>query len=268
MSRLLQHLVIVVVLLAVVAVVLLMTNLGAGKDGCALVLAGSTIGCFLRTYKELAAGLLGAAGAIFAAWIAWLAVQRQIQKEEMLATAHSRETFDAIKTVLTDEILPALHTIWKALDLARPTSEDNPKPQVPDQQGLRATIYLMLRELPPPEYVRSLERLSRDIGPLQRLNLSPVLETIRWFYSEAKLNPEDRLRGNHSPSANQTYLAIQSHFLMLRTILSRLVTALTAFDPSMARIFDNRAKTDGEVFSLAEHLDHILESFLKGGTYS
>jgi hypothetical protein len=38
-------------------------------------------GCVLRDHDSLAAGLIGAAGALFAAWIAWTAVQRQINAD-------------------------------------------------------------------------------------------------------------------------------------------------------------------------------------------
>src|SRR5262249_23479090 len=42
-------------------------------------------GCVLHAHENLAAGLIGAAGALFAAWIAWTAVQRQLKEQERQA---------------------------------------------------------------------------------------------------------------------------------------------------------------------------------------
>src|SRR5262249_21316756 len=39
-------------------------------------------GCVLQDHESLAAGLIGAAGALFAAWIAWTAVQRQLEEQQ------------------------------------------------------------------------------------------------------------------------------------------------------------------------------------------
>jgi hypothetical protein len=42
-------------------------------------------GCILHDHDSLAAGLIGAAGALFAAWIAWTAVQRQLEEQQRQA---------------------------------------------------------------------------------------------------------------------------------------------------------------------------------------
>jgi hypothetical protein len=39
-------------------------------------------GCVLHDHESLTAGLIGAAGALFAAWIAWTAVQRQLEEQQ------------------------------------------------------------------------------------------------------------------------------------------------------------------------------------------
>jgi hypothetical protein len=43
--------------------------------------------CVVATHETLAAGLIGAAGALVGAWIAWTAVQHQINSERELAAA-------------------------------------------------------------------------------------------------------------------------------------------------------------------------------------
>jgi hypothetical protein len=47
-------------------------------------------GCVLEAHNSLAAGLIGAAGALFAAWIAWTAVQRQLEVQQQQASIVDR----------------------------------------------------------------------------------------------------------------------------------------------------------------------------------
>jgi hypothetical protein len=44
-------------------------------------------GCVMAIHETLAGGLIGAAGALLAAWIAWTAVQEQINSERERAAA-------------------------------------------------------------------------------------------------------------------------------------------------------------------------------------
>lgn len=59
-------------------------------------------GCVLRDHDSLAAGLIGAAGALFAAWIAWTAVQRQINADRERALADREEAEQLLSRELTD----------------------------------------------------------------------------------------------------------------------------------------------------------------------
>jgi hypothetical protein len=222
------------VMLAFVAAVLVITNFGTHADGCELTPSLATVSCFLRTYKELSSGLLGAAGAIFAAWIAWLAVQRQIEKEDLRATAKSREALEVIRNVLKNEQLPILYQIWRAVDLA--TDETDNEERRKDRRG---TADLALRDLPPPEDLRALDRL--------RLKLIQVLEGFRLLHRTVKSGPAD-----------------SSFFFQLQFIMSRLVTCLREFDPTMASMFEDRKKVDPEITPKAEVLKGLIESSEKG----
>ncbi len=48
-------------------------------------------GCVLYVHESLAAGLIAAAGALTAAWMAWTAVQQQISAEKARTTADRRD---------------------------------------------------------------------------------------------------------------------------------------------------------------------------------
>jgi hypothetical protein len=47
-------------------------------------------GCVLHKHESLAAGLIGAAAALFAAWIAWTSVQRQLEVQQQQARTAER----------------------------------------------------------------------------------------------------------------------------------------------------------------------------------
>jgi hypothetical protein len=49
-------------------------------------------GCVLYVHESLAAGLVAAAGALLATWIAWTALQQQINAEKERTRADRRET--------------------------------------------------------------------------------------------------------------------------------------------------------------------------------
>jgi hypothetical protein len=59
-------------------------------------------GCVLHAHDSLAAGLIGAAGALFAAWIAWTAVQHQINADRERALADREEAERLLSQELTD----------------------------------------------------------------------------------------------------------------------------------------------------------------------
>jgi hypothetical protein len=72
------------------------------------------IGCAIGSYESLAGGMVAAAAALFAGWLAWSAVQVQINAEEKRATADRVE----VEKVLSNDIdscAEALAAIWKIL---------------------------------------------------------------------------------------------------------------------------------------------------------
>jgi len=64
------------ILLGAIIGVLAAANVGAAHGGCAWVFP-KAVGCILATREGLAGGLIGAAGVIFAGWLAWIAAQHQ-----------------------------------------------------------------------------------------------------------------------------------------------------------------------------------------------
>jgi len=80
------------------------------------------IGCAMGSYENLAGGLFAASAALFAGWLAWSAVQVQINAEEKRAAADRVEIENVLQGDL-DHLAEGLSSIWKILakiDLSDP----------------------------------------------------------------------------------------------------------------------------------------------------
>lgn len=87
---------------------------GSGPDRCDLEFP-KWFGCVLANHEGLAGGLIGAAGALFAGWLAWSAVQAQIDAENQRAIADRKE----VEALLADDIdirAEGLAAIWEVLE--------------------------------------------------------------------------------------------------------------------------------------------------------
>jgi hypothetical protein len=72
------------------------------------------IGCAMGSYENLAGGLFAASAALFAGWLAWSAVQVQINAEAERAVADRNEIENVLQGDL-DHLAEALSSIWKIL---------------------------------------------------------------------------------------------------------------------------------------------------------
>jgi hypothetical protein len=77
------HFLVLFGLLVLVFLVLALAQWGSGSS-CRWQFP-KWFGCVLDDHDSLAAGLIGAAGALFAAWIAWTTVQRQLAEQQRQA---------------------------------------------------------------------------------------------------------------------------------------------------------------------------------------
>jgi hypothetical protein len=68
------------------------------------------LGCAMAAHENLAGGLIAAAGALLAAWIAWHAVMRQIKAEADLA-------YEALQIQL-QPVIDMLDAYWRIVDAA------------------------------------------------------------------------------------------------------------------------------------------------------
>jgi hypothetical protein len=73
------------------------------------------IGCAFSSYESLAAGMIASAAALIAGWLAWSAVQTQIEVDEKRASADRVEVEQILKQDI-DTFADGLAAIWRILD--------------------------------------------------------------------------------------------------------------------------------------------------------
>lgn len=72
-------------------------------------------GCVVASHENLAGGLIGAAGTLFAGWLAWTAVQTQIADARERAEADRKEV-ERLLQFDVDNIAEALGAMWLVLE--------------------------------------------------------------------------------------------------------------------------------------------------------
>jgi len=88
------------------------------------------IGCAMAGHEDLAAGLLGGAGALFAAWLAFDAIQEQLTEERQRRLRQQSEAKATAVMGITQLVRMAAATLWsieqalKADDTAQLTAND------------------------------------------------------------------------------------------------------------------------------------------------
>lgn len=73
------------------------------------------LGCAIANHENLAGGLIGAAGTLFAGWIAWTAIQMQVAADERRAQADREEVESVLKSDV-DNFAEALGAVWEVLE--------------------------------------------------------------------------------------------------------------------------------------------------------
>src|ERR1700686_3418975 len=121
-----------------VYLVLALAEIGSGA-GCHWAFP-RWFGCVLGLHETLAAGLIGAGGALIAAWIAWTAVQQQINAERERTVTDRKEAERLLAEDLTN-YAGGMAAAWREL-IAVP----NPAPEPSAWKGVRqATAYVAER---------------------------------------------------------------------------------------------------------------------------
>jgi hypothetical protein len=180
----------IAVLLAFVFSVMALAQVGNG--GSCHWAFPKWFGCVLSTHESLAAGLIGTAGALVAAWVAWSAVQQQIKDERERALADRREAERLLVDDLTD-YADVMAAGWRLLvDLPEKADE-----------SLRHRVFdgvaFMAKHLSRPEQIANYRAMADILGWDRRRRYNALLrglEGLGQFDSAERITvPDEPLQG-------------------------------------------------------------------------
>jgi hypothetical protein len=150
---------------------LALTEVG-GNAGCHWAFP-RWFGCVLWVHETLAAGLIAAGGALIAAWIAWTAVQRQINAERERLAADLNEA----ERLLADEMTnyaEGMAAAWRLL-VALP----DPLPKPADWEATRQATAYMAARLSRPDQIASFRAMAEILGWDRRRKYVAVIEALQ-----------------------------------------------------------------------------------------
>jgi hypothetical protein len=115
-------------------------------------------GCVLYVHETLAAGLIGAAGALIAAWIAWTALQHQMNTEQERMSADRKEAEQLLAADLS-EYADGMAAAWRLL-----LTVPNPLPEPRAWEGTRQATAYMAERLSRADQIANHQAMAEILG--------------------------------------------------------------------------------------------------------
>jgi hypothetical protein len=178
------------------------------------------LGCAVAAHEGLAAGLFGAVGALFAAWLAFAAVREQIANErdlhelqEKQEQERAQEQQARAKEVAKTAIVPAIYAA-NAASLAINRATANPA-------GLMDQVKNAFRLVQTALDSSSIREIAPELAVEDRIHLLQItgmMSTLVSISEHGASNPHDRLKA-------------------LESGLVKLPDAVKKFDPQLAHLF-------------------------------
>jgi hypothetical protein len=130
-------------------------------------------GCVLNEHDGLAAGLIGAAGALLAAWIAWTAVQRQINADRQRATADRAEAEQLLSTELSEYADGVAAALRYLSELLHPeTADKHPA------QAVHEAVADLAERITPTEQIANYRAMADTLGWDRRIKYGVLLRGL------------------------------------------------------------------------------------------
>jgi hypothetical protein len=133
-------------------------------------------GCVMATHETLAGSLIGAAGVLLGAWIAWTAVQLQINADRERAVADREEAERVLSEDLT-YYAEGMAAAWRLLVTAPPRTAPS---QIDARATYEATAY-MAERLSRPEYNANYRAMAEILGWNRRIEYTRLLRGLDEF---------------------------------------------------------------------------------------
>jgi hypothetical protein len=220
-------------LIVFVYLVLALAELG-GAAGCHWAFP-RWFGCVLYVHESLAGGLIVGAGALIAAWIAWMAVQHRLNADQERASADRQEAEDVLTRDLTD-YADGMAAAWRLL-IAVP----NPLPEPAAWKGTRqATAYMA-------------ERLSRASEIANYQAMTEVLGWDRRRKYAGLIAGLGRLAPFSTPDSIRDPEEVLS---VIRDLADRFESCL----PQTSKYFTGLWRRVPKPMNFADRVEHLAES--------
>jgi hypothetical protein len=148
-------------------------------------------GCVMSAHEGLAGGLIGASGALIAAWVAWSAVQQQINAERERATADRLEA----ERLLSEDLTVYAEGMGAAWRLLAELPKDADKERV--RRVYEATAYMATR-LSRPEAIANYRPMAAILGWDKRGRYDGLLrgiEELKSFVDPELIDDPDEVLG-------------------------------------------------------------------------
>jgi hypothetical protein len=156
-----------------VYLILALTEIGSGA-GCHWAFP-RWFGCVLGLHETLAAGLMGAAGVLIAAWMAWTAVQQQINADRERTVADRKEAERLLAEDLTN-YADGMAAAWREL-LAVP----NPTPESSAWESIRHATAYMAERLSRSDRISNYRAMAEILGWDRRRKYAALIKGLENF---------------------------------------------------------------------------------------
>jgi hypothetical protein len=189
-------------------------------------------GCVLGDHDSLAAGLIGAAGALFAAWIAWTAVQHQINADRERALADRKEAEQLLSQELTD-FAEALAAALRCL-AALPEDANYDR----SRAAYEAAAYMV-------------ERVSRRE---QITNYQAMADTLSW---DRRIKYGTLLCGLDELRQFETPETIHAQHQEALSLIRRLANSFMSYLPNTSHYFEGLFLGSPKAMTIADMVERI-----------
>ncbi len=204
---------------------------------------------FIHRWQTLIGVLLSGAITLFAASLAWRAVQRQIANQRAIASRAEDDAFTAIREGAA-ELYGMLNLVWRAVDVALANKSSK------DKDGITSLVYVLRESLPNEKNLDSLVDVAQQLGPTKRRRFLLFANMVRSFYQIYSARREQPYEVDLT--AAELEKQQKYNLLALRTYLTHAYKYLQAFDPDSAAIFADRVHTKVDHRMMHEHLESMV----------
>lgn len=145
------------------------------------------IGCAIGSYEGLTGGMIAATAAVTAGWLAWRAVQVQIEAEETRSRADRVEVEEVLKRDVA-RFAEALASIWKILDGLDKSADS--KVNINKIEGIIYGIEIITKST----WISTSRRMVTELGWRRRREYEELFDGLEWLGTFRRVDDFDAIK--------------------------------------------------------------------------